>query len=711
MNENTNPAKRREWVKNAAIVFLTIMLLLTFFSNTIMNYSLPEVATEYVQSGTITEKVRGTGMIEATDPYNISISESRVISSVAVKEGDEVKKGDVLFYLEDEDSTELLEAEKELNSLILAYQLAVITENLTVGTVGNIEGDRTLSLTQKQQKLQAAIAAQEAAQKEYDNAVLEVAAINKELGYIGNTVIDTSNEKNALSNAQREANEAGQAVANAQASASKALENVSIAENNVTARENELTAAQEALSYMQTLQAAVLNHPAAIETKQKEIDEVQEVVNRTQAESETLYVDAETAKAEAVKLREQYEQRWGAENPDASPEEMGKQLEAIYAQENIRDAKQAEYEAKKAECDAARQTLLTKQNELEALKSSNPQAEYDSQGGDAGLSMLQENVAVKSQELERAKQGVLDAKNYVSEANKEVANKQNEQSNKSSAVNSAQQALTDKENSNDLTISKANASNRLLEAEDRQAKAQIALDKAKEDMAEIQKELLAEINLESQNDAIELQTEKIKKLKEKAVGATIVAPVDGTITSLSKVAGEKTQPEETLAVMQVAGKGFTMNFSATTEQAKKLSIGDIAELQNAWYYDNVKVVLASIKPDPNEPAQKKLLTFNVEGDVQQGQSLSLSIGQKSMDYELVVPNSAIREDNNGKFILIVQSKSSPLGNRYIATRVDVEVLASDDTHTAISAGIYGNEYVITTATKPVEAGKQVRLTD
>lgn len=163
--------------------------------------------------------------------------------------------------------------------------------------------------------------------------------------------------------------------------------------------------------------------------------------------------------------------------------------------------------------------------------------------------------------------------------------------------------------------------------------------------------------------------------------------------------------------MQVAGKGYTMAFSATTEQSKKLSVGDAAELQNAWYYDDVKVTLASIKPDPNEPAQKKQLTFKVEGDVQAGQSLSLSIGQKSMDYELVVPNSAVREDNNGKFILIVESKSSPLGNRYIATRVDVEVLASDDTHTAISAGLYGYEYVITTATKPVEAGKQVRLTD
>ena len=48
---------------------------------------------------------------------------------------------------------------------------------------------------------------------------------------------------------------------------------------------------------------------------------------------------------------------------------------------------------------------------------------------------------------------------------------------------------------------------------------------------------------------------------------------------------------------------------------------------------------------------------------------------------------------------------------YKATRVDVEVLASDDNNTAISAPLYGYEYVITTSTKPVEAGKQVRLSE
>lgn len=195
------------------------------------------------------------------------------------------------------------------------------------------------------------------------------------------------------------------------------------------------------------------------------------------------------------------------------------------------------------------------------------------------------------------------------------------------------------------------------------------------------------------------------------MGSTIEAPVAGTISSISKTAGETTAPEEALATMQPEGKGYTMSFSVTNDQAQKVSVGEKAELQNAWYYGEVTATLTGIRPDTENPGQKKLLSFSVEGDVQAGQSISLSIGQKNANYDLIVPNSAVREDKNGKFILIVESRNSPLGNRYIATRVDVEVLATDDLNTAISAALYGYEYVITTATKPVEAGKQVRLAE
>jgi hypothetical protein len=40
----------------------------------------------------------------------------------------------------------------------------------------------------------------------------------------------------------------------------------------------------------------------------------------------------------------------------------------------------------------------------------------------------------------------------------------------------------------------------------------------------------------------------------------------------------------------------------------------------------------------------------------------------------------------------------------------VQVLASDDTNTAVS-GLTQGDFVVTTSTKPIEAGTQVRLVD
>ena len=98
-----NKPKNREWVKNAAIIFLAVLLVLTFFSNTIMNRSLPEAATEYVQSGPITAKVRGTGTVESQGNYEVKAPQTREIRAVMVKSGQQVETGDVLFVLGDGD--------------------------------------------------------------------------------------------------------------------------------------------------------------------------------------------------------------------------------------------------------------------------------------------------------------------------------------------------------------------------------------------------------------------------------------------------------------------------------------------------------------------------------------------------------------------------------------------------------------------------------
>lgn len=82
--EETKVSKR-EWVKTAAIIFLAILLVLTFFSNTIMNATLPEVAAQQIEGGTINAKIRGSGTVGANETYDVTINQTRKIASVLVK--------------------------------------------------------------------------------------------------------------------------------------------------------------------------------------------------------------------------------------------------------------------------------------------------------------------------------------------------------------------------------------------------------------------------------------------------------------------------------------------------------------------------------------------------------------------------------------------------------------------------------------------------
>ena len=87
------------------------------------------------------------------------------------------------------------------------------------------------------------------------------------------------------------------------------------------------------------------------------------------------------------------------------------------------------------------------------------------------------------------------------------------------------------------------------------------------------------------------------------------------------------------------------------------------------------------------------------------------MGQKSANYVIIIPSSAVRNDSNGSFVLKVEAKNSPLGNRYIARRVGVEVLASDDSNSAVTADLGYGDYVITTSSAPLKSGDMVRLSN
>ena len=215
--------------------------------------------------------------------------------------------------------------------------------------------------------------------------------------------------------------------------------------------------------------------------------------------------------------------------------------------------------------------------------------------------------------------------------------------------------------------------------------------------------------------SIDNAIQRVKKKLEELSGGTenqIVAKVSGTVQTVECTAGETKAKDAVLCTIEVPDMGYTMSFSVTNEQARRLKVGDSATVTNYYWGSQIVATLESIRVDPKNPQTNKLLTFTLSGDVTAGSELTISVGQKSANYDLIVPNSAIRSDANGKFVLKIEAKSSPLGNRYIARRVNVDVLAEDDVNSAVTGDLSEwGEFVIATSNAPVKNGDMVRLAD
>ena len=549
--------KKREWVKDAAIIFLAVLLVLTFFSNTIMNRSLPEVATAAVTSGSIIAKVRGTGTVTATGKQQVKAKDTRTIRSVMVKVGQEVNAGDILFVLGEGDETALEQAKTTLRTLQYDYQRMA----LNVPTYDGSSYDRAVDSAYE--KMIQAEQARDSAYELYlravenDSSAGELEAVNAE-------IYEVENRLNELETA------------------------LSDAEYNRSVR----------------LQAALDNVALA-----------QELFD------------------EAYLNSQQYA---GVEDGDIFPD--------MDVQQRWEELQQAEAQLAAIEND-------------EYINSLNNQ-----------YSMYSERY----ESLVRHRDGITNEKAIP-----------------------YKEALDDAE---------AECYAAQLDYNEAISRRDYAYQNFEQTVA------VSSVNLQEQAENIRIQQEKIKSLAGEDENV-VTANVSGTIDTIDCTAGSTVVKDALLCTIEVPDLGHTLSFSVTNDQAQRLRIGDSATVSNYYWGNSVTATLTTIRTDPKNPQTNKLLTFDLTGDVTSGAEMTISVGQKSANYDLIVPNSAIKTDTNGSFVLAVTVKSSPLGNRYTAKRVSVEVLANDDNNSAVVADLSTGDYVITTSSAPVVSGDLVRMAD
>lgn len=633
--------KRREWVKSCAIVFLSVLLVLTFFSNTIMNRSLPEVAAQYVESGAINARIRGTGSVSANEVYEVSLAQTRKIRSVLVKVGQEISAGDPLFQLESMESEELKAAQSTLESMELNYQKSLISMTNSSSTE-----DRQI------QKLR----------EDYEEA-LRIYRIY--------STMDPSRIQIALNDAQADLKEMQRDAASVSSELSEAQADLSKAQAQtaeLTTRINELTSE---IDKMET-------HSAAL-------SEAMDLLDRDRYLHEDSYDILEEYARTLDAGNTNYSVKMAAYAKD--PEVLTKALNGTPPQEDVEVLAEA-YNTLNASVEAV--TILL-DDAPDVSKEVHFERIYQavSKQTDNERSNLERNIQILKAERAELQKDTSDIS-----ALEQLVEKLEYNAKRYTDAIAEQQAVVD----NYQSASSAAASLEACEEALEDALFQASLGDT------------ANLDLQAERDAIEVQKKLVEELTLEADGQEITANVSGIVTAIHVTAGNTAGASQAIAEITVADRGYTVAIPVTTEQARQVRVGDTAEVTNYWWGD-ITATLENIASDPSTMGQGKMLIFRITGDgVEAGTNLTLSIGQRSANYDSLVPNSAIRSDANGTFVLVVTAKSSPLGNRYMATRADVRVLASDDTTSAVSGLAYG-DFVITTSSKPLEAGDMVRLPD
>ena len=623
-----NSVRKREWVKTAAIIFLAVLLVLTFFSKTIMNASLPEVAAQQAASGATNARIRGSGTVEASEVYNVTIKQTRKVASVLVKTGQEINVGDTMFVLEAEDSDELKQAETDLETL----------------------------------------------QQNYDKSLIEAGNTAAQENYDVQKAREAYNEALAVYNQYTNVNAAQLTAA------------ITAAENELTNLTAQSKAISEELKQLQTEKETIDADVTAQEAKVKEMEA-----------AEDKYAELKTA----------------TDNYDADIVVYGKYYSKLL-ELTAEPTSSVTYDNKHVitVVSIASQPIAAgycqKDTMLYAYLVEKGQTEM---ANDAGIiataykTITEDLSKLATLCTEYSRLSVVYNPTALSNARTELSNLKNNADHCANLVKSCTERASAAETA---------VSNKQTEI-DKLTKASSAADTVKSTKQALEdlvfKQNLGDsssVDMEASKKAIERKQAEVDKLRENADELEVKSSVSGTIASINASAGKSIGGEEQpLATINVTDRGFTVKIDVTNDQAKKVKTGDTAELVNFWGGDAV-ATLDQITS--SQTAGNRTLVFTLTGDIQAGQNVTLSIGQKSANYDALIPLSGLREDSNGKFVYVLESKSSPLGSRYIATRVTVQELARDDKSAAVS-GISSGDFIITTSNKPVEAGKQVRLAD
>lgn len=346
--------KNRSWVVRAIISFVAILALLTFFSNTIMNATIPKVMAQNAGKGNLSFTNSATGTIEADSKTEVKSVAGREVDQVLFRNYQEVHEGDVILTLKPaEDVSALTEARSQLANAQAEVEAAALAPNHS--------GDYTTE--------QAAV----------DRAQSQLNAANEALN-------QANNRDASIASAQGTIDYYNSIIPGLQATVDAEAGTVADYNDQITALESEQN---NTIVALEVLGAGPTPTPAP---EPAETTPPAETVEGETAETTEAPVDPNAARI--AELQAQYAEQQAS-------------IDSLTA---LRDAAQGRLDAASAELGAAQSALTTAQSDLLAAQQIPSVSEAQADVNEAQSSLSQANTALSDARANDASAAVTTAR-------------------------------------------------------------------------------------------------------------------------------------------------------------------------------------------------------------------------------------------------------------------------------------------------------------
>ena len=176
-------------------------------------------------------------------------------------------------------------------------------------------------------------------------------------------------------------------------------------------------------------------------------------------------------------------------------------------------------------------------------------------------------------------------------------------------------------------------------------------------------------NAQKRIDALQAVIDEFSEVK---------SPIDGKVALINAAEGKPAAPDVSLLSVFDPQEGFSTKCVMDASDAAPFLKGDSGEVERQGGNVNAKGSISRLRMMEDGRIE---FTVEIDDSLQVGEMIILHFSKNTAPYPSMVPLEAIVD---GGYIYVVESKEGLMGEEYIARRVVVQILNTDDTMAAVS---------------------------